>query len=347
MTELQDSTPRNTIGGTDISAILGCNPYKSAFGLYQRLIGEAQPVPDNAAMQRGRRWENILAKIFEEEWEDQRVIDGFTGVNEVRLKHPNVEYLTGSPDRLYRVFGDHFHLMDRNDFGLEIKTADISQKQLYDFSDANNVKIPDHYYMQCQWYAGLANVDQWDFIVGFFKGDKMVSHESCSFVFNEELYESMVEAAVDFWENNVLKRNPPQDALPAEMETYYRRTYPQHVTGKWAERTDETDYMVRSYLERQEQIRRWEEIQQGEKSRIIGVFGDCEALESELGNVSFKKNKDSEKTDYKAIVESLSSKFKVQSSKWDSESLFTLLSELCTQNTTIVTGPRVLRFPRI
>jgi len=332
-----DRSKSKTIGSTDISAIFNCNPYKSAFSLYQRLIGDEIPVTDTAAMKRGRTWETILSSIYHVEHEfDER----YLSCGNISLTHNDIEYLTGSPDVL---FCDNDRKIKEKttgiisvpcSHGLEIKTADISQKNNYDFSSSEPL-IPMHYYMQCQWLCGLANVDRWDFIVGFFKGDKMVSHESCSFDFDEEIYDKMVKAAVEFWENHVIPRNPPEDATPAELETFYRRKYPQHVSGKMADRTDRSDEVIQILSDIKVSIKHLEYDEQQYKSELIGLIGDCEAIESYFGKVTFKKNKDSVKTNWKSMVDEMSTKI-------DQEYYLNLMDKY----STIVTGPRVLRLPK-
>ena len=325
---MQTTNTLRPIGGTDISSIIGCNPWQSAFGLYQKIIGEAEPVKDNAAMERGRAYESVLGDLYEVENNIDLTEVFVSGINQ--LPHGQYDFIKGSPDVLYQSFDPY----NKPSFGLEIKTADISQRQHYDFT-ASEPMIPMHYYLQCQWYAGLAKVDHWDFIVGFFVGDKMVSHESCSFAFNKKLYNVMVDEAVKFWETHIVPRNPPDDATPVEMESYYRRKFPQHTTGKHALRTTETDNTVVDYINRAKQIKELERLQQIDKSTIIMILKDCELLETPLGNVTYKTNKNTIKTDWENVSTGLS--------RFVDNEVFCGLVESNTKNTQ---GSRVLRFPR-
>jgi predicted phage-related endonuclease len=202
-------------------------------------------------------------------------------------------------------------------YGLEVKTADFSQKEHYDFSDLDNPQIPQHYYMQCQWYAGLANVDRWDFIVGFFRGDKMVSHEICSYAFVPELYEFMVEEAVKFWEEHVEARNPPDDASPAETERFYRRKYPRHIPKTFAERTEISDGVVARMRRLADDIKAKELEYDLDKAWLIAHLADNEALETSIGNVTYKAAKDSETTDWKKYAEFLEKHITGIDNAWD------------------------------
>jgi len=301
-----------TIGGTDISSIFGCNPWQSAFGLYQKIIGEAEQVKDNAAMKRGRLYEKGLHAFYEakngiddvvctvgsqyRDPDDELIVD-HRGWFQSILVHDSINFLSGRPDYVYNLRG--------NRFGLEIKTADWSQRDQYDFSNPGNVQIPMHYYMQCQWYAGLAEVPRWDFIVGFFAGEEMKYHETCSFAFDQELYDMMVKTAVEFWETHVLPRKPPEDAKPAELETYYRKKFPCHIPKTFAERSPHWDEVVERILKREEQIKFLEQEQQLDKIAIISHFEDKEALETPFGNVTYKACKDSEVMKWQEYAEIL------------------------------------------
>lgn len=313
-----------TIGGTDISAIMGMNPWKSAFGVYQKIIGEGVETKDNAAMKRGRDWEPALITLYETQrgnGPDDRTGNG-------KLSHKVYGYLTGSPDMMYWTAPD-------GDFGLEVKTADISQRNLYDFT-GDEPQVPLHYFLQLQWYAGLAQVDRWDFIVGFFVGEKMVSWETCSFAFDAELFESMIESAVTFWENHVVPRIAPEATEPTEIIEWHRQKYRRHVPKSFAERTESTDAAVKRFLELQAEIKRLEKEQDAAKATVIATLQDNEAIETPFGTVTFKNNKDSEVIDWRSIAnESLSMLEPKQA------------IAITGKYTTTKPGPRVLRFPKI
>ena len=137
------------IGGSDISCILGMNPYKTNVQLYKEKKGLVMPddLSDNALVQYGTKAEEHIRALF-------------------ALDHPElkVEYV---PENSWRnskfPFAacslDGWLTDEKGRKGiLEIKTASITSGQ-----QANKWKgaIPDNYYCQVLFYLG---VTEWQFV---------------------------------------------------------------------------------------------------------------------------------------------------------------------------------------
>lgn len=319
---------RNKIGGTAISAILGMNPWKSKYGIYLDLIGEGEEKPDNDSMARGRKWESTLVQIYETIMDIAP--DEFVGRRSCeKLIHPEHDFIAGTPDMMYQR-----RRADNEDaWGLEVKTADYYTRDKYDCEVG---VIPNHYYLQCQFYSGLAGFDRWDFIVGFFRDGKFSYHETCSFEFDQELYDYMIEAAIAFWNEHVVPRNPPEITEPAEIIEVVRKTYPLHSDGKYIESDYELEIIVECIREEVFSAKASESRMESLKSRVIERIGDAEGVITELGKITFKANKDSVKTDWKAFSEDA---MKLIADPSVSE-------ELLNKHTKTTPGHRVLRFPR-
>ena len=109
---------RGKIGGADVSAIVGLNPYESAFGAWLKLRGEVSDEPENAAIERGRRLEPVVASMFAGMRPEFVVRHNRQGTEEPE-KYVDAEYdfMVGHPDRL-------LYSAETNDllYGLEIKT---------------------------------------------------------------------------------------------------------------------------------------------------------------------------------------------------------------------------------
>lgn len=307
---------RNKIGGTAISAILGMNPWKSRYGIYLDLIGEGEEKPDNEAMARGRKWESTLAKIYETEHDFD-----IPGNHGVKLNHEIHNFIVGSPDYMYE------------SHGLEVKTADYYTRDKYDCKNGN---IPGHYYLQCQWYCGLAGFDRWDFIVGFFRDEKLAFYETCSFEFDKELYGNMLQAAILFWKKYVVPRNPPKINDPSEIIEFVRKKYPRHLDGKYIESDFELERIVENIRDEMSFIKSGEARLETLKSKVIERIGDAEGVITQHGKITYRANKDSVKTDWKA--------FGYEAMKLIADPKVS--EELLNKYTKTTPGPRVLRFPR-
>lgn len=137
------------IGGSDVSCILGLNPYKTNLQLYREKKGIVKPddLSDNALVQYGTQAEKHIRALFQ-------------------LDHPNlkVEYTPNNswlnseyPFAAASLDGNITDESGRKGI-LEIKTASITSGQ-----QANKWKgaIPDNYYCQVLFYLG---VTEWQFV---------------------------------------------------------------------------------------------------------------------------------------------------------------------------------------
>ena len=110
------------IGGTTVSAIVGQNPWETPHSAYLKLRREVEPTPDNEVMARGRRFEPIVADIFQGVRPEYRVAHNRKGTDEPELyEHEKYPYLIGHPDRLL-YDAENGNLVA----GLEIKTSNLS-----------------------------------------------------------------------------------------------------------------------------------------------------------------------------------------------------------------------------
>lgn len=131
------------IGGSDIGAILGLNPWKSAYTLWAEKTGliKSPNISDKLQVWLGHKLEQVVADRYEME----------TGrkVRQSLMSYGIEEYpyLRGHVDRL--VVGEHR--------GLECKTTSSYNRTDYDSGD-----VPPAYYAQCQFYMLVTGYQVWD-----------------------------------------------------------------------------------------------------------------------------------------------------------------------------------------
>lgn len=173
------------IGGSDAGAILGLNPYTSAFQVYCDKKGMLEEKEDNEAMRQGRDLEEYVARRFEEKEGKEIRRCNFM------LQHPEHEFMLADVDRL--VVGEPA--------GLECKTTSILTKTDYEGGD-----IPPQYYAQCVHYMAVTGATHWYIAIlilnkGFyvFRIDR-----------NEGEIAALTEREREFWENHLLAGNPPE-----------------------------------------------------------------------------------------------------------------------------------------
>lgn len=128
------------IGGSDVAAICGLNPYSSAIDVFMDKTGMAEERPDNESMRQGRDLEDYVASRFCEA----------TGKKVRRrnaiLQHDEYDFIIANIDR--DVIGE--------DAGLECKTTSV-----YNADAWANGKTPDHYELQCHHYMLVTGAKRW------------------------------------------------------------------------------------------------------------------------------------------------------------------------------------------
>lgn len=172
------------IGGSDAGAILGMNPYKSAFDVYADKLGLTEPKPDTEAMRQGRDLEEYVAKRFEEQ----------TGKRVRRENH--IIHNSSYPFALANI--DRAVIGEKA--GLECKTTKCLNLKRY-----KNGEFPEEYYCQCVHYMMVTGFDKWYLAVLVFGSDFMVFEIER----DEEEIAALAEAERTFWEKHVKARVPP------------------------------------------------------------------------------------------------------------------------------------------
>lgn len=169
---------KSYLTGTDAGAVCGMNPYKSAMQVYLDKISPEIEITDNEVMRLGRDLEDYVAGRFAEATGKKVRKSNAMYVSD---EHP---FMMANVDRL--VVGERA--------GLECKTA--SPYTADRWKDGN---VPEWYYLQCQHYMKVLEMDRWYLAVLIFgKGFRYTCLER-----DEEMLNDLVSIERDFWENHV------------------------------------------------------------------------------------------------------------------------------------------------
>lgn len=175
------------IGGSDMSTLLGVNPWNTPFQLWLRLTGQLPEQEEKPHMRRGKFLEKGLADWYSEE----------TGYQVKEQPTMRVhDWLRASVDRI---------AYKENEQGLlEIKTA---KEKGSVWGESGTDEIPLHYYTQVQTYlyafqelqfAHIATLFMWsdDFSIYKVAPDKTFQ-------------ENMIETAKAWWDKHIVACEPP------------------------------------------------------------------------------------------------------------------------------------------
>lgn len=184
------------IGGSDISAILGINPWKTALDVYFDKVSDEVFYEQNADMERGKKLEEYVLK----EYSDRNAAELEIGLGMDRDKH-------------YPCLIAHYDakVRDRNVI-VEAKTSKMNP-----FSWGN--VIPAYYRTQVAHYAAIADCDYVDVAVLF----NQWQYSQFTYYRDEEYEKYIRKTAVDFWNNHILKKVPPQPQNLEEVKKVYTK----------------------------------------------------------------------------------------------------------------------------
>ena len=172
------------ITGTDAGAILGLNPYRSAFQVYHDKISDTIENIDNEAMRQGRDLEDYVAQRFSEE-------TGF------KVRRANAIYQSEEHPLL---LADFDRLIVGQKAGLECKT--VSPFSADKWADG---KIPAHYLAQVDHYLAVSGFDCW-YVAALIFGRELVIHK---IVTDKQVLSGLIDKEERFWTNHVVPQIPP------------------------------------------------------------------------------------------------------------------------------------------
>jgi len=210
---------RTGIGGSDISSILGLNPWSTAVDVWLDKTGQRQDsFETNEAMYWGTTLEDVVAREYA-----QRTERRVQRVNQM-LRHPRHEFLIGNIDRailepISRARYVNGVLMGAEGV-LECKTASAYKLDDWMGSDASGGEtIPAHYQAQGMWYLALTGLEWCDFAV-LVGGQRYLTRRLLR---DEETIAGMIARADEFWRCNVLERIPPEPQSGRDVQTLFPR----------------------------------------------------------------------------------------------------------------------------
>lgn len=202
------------IGGSDIAAICGLNPFKTPLQVWQSKIN---PVVDEEISEPAY-WGTTLENVVAQEYA-KRTGRKVQRINQV-LHHPHLPYCLANIDRAVvnpEMAGRVFWKDDRLTTNriLECKTANgFAAKK---WGESGSDYVPDEYLVQCMWYMGITGADICDLAVLIGGQDFRIYTIQKDALLLDDLYAS----ASDFWQL-VETRTEPDPLTYAEC------------TKKWA-----------------------------------------------------------------------------------------------------------------
>lgn len=266
---------KNAIGGSDAAAVIGVNKYSSPYYVWCDKLGVIPPKEETEAMRQGTDLEEYVAERFTRE----------TG-KKVRkcnaiIYNPDYPFAHANVDRL--VVGE--------DAGLECKTT--SQMNLTTFK---NGEYPANFYVQCMHYMMCTGAKKWYLAV--------LVYSSGFFVFeinrDEDEIKALAEAEEHFWNNYVVKEEPPEPDYKAATSDALNYVYEPDGTEVYAK--SDIDAEIDRLNDLKEQKSELDKEIKAAENKIKNYMGDAETLKGTNLICTWKVQKRST-YDFKRIFE--------------------------------------------
>lgn len=243
------------IFSTDVSAILGINPYKTPLDIYYEKISEEPiEISENPRMKAGKKFEQAIDDWYCEESERVTVKD-----NKIRFhkNYPEIPF-GANLDRL---------IISTNVKGpgiLEIKTVSERVFRQWD------TEVPKMYYLQVQ-HALNVTGHKWGEFAIWVAGMEL---QIFPFEYDKELIEMVNPKLLKFWNENVMKRILPEPINEEDI----KKLYPISAIEKKIEAVEEVYKIVQLLKSVKDRIKGLEEEEGNISEKIKLMMMDAEIL---------------------------------------------------------------------
>ena len=179
---------KNYLGGSDLGAIAGLNPYRTALDVYLDKTSDDIRCETSPAM----RWGNLLEEAVAEAYSEDTGKMVWKWIQPI--KHKEYPFLAANIDRWV---GDR-------EYVLECKTAGFNKGK--EWGEIGTDQIPESYLIQCAFYASICDVPKVDIAVLIAGQDFRIY----TYNRNKDLEDKIIKIGVNFWHNHIEKRIPPK-----------------------------------------------------------------------------------------------------------------------------------------
>ncbi|MDP1441936.1 YqaJ viral recombinase family protein [Priestia megaterium] len=242
------------IGGSDAGAIAGLSKWKSPIGVYLDKIGKS---PSESNSSEAAYFGHVLEDVVAQEFSKR------TGLKvrkrQAILQHLKHSFMLANVDRL---------IIGKKE-GLECKTASEYLK-----GDWEEEEIPAQYLIQCQHYMAVTGYEAW-WIAVLIGGNKFV-HKKIER--DEEIINYLIEIESDFWNNHVLKKNPPAFDGSEASTNLLKAMYPEgDVSLEPVELAPEATDLISNYEQAKVEEKEASERRKEAENKLKSLLGEREA----------------------------------------------------------------------
>jgi putative phage-type endonuclease len=256
----QDFTQDRTkyIGGSDIGAILGLSKFRTPLQVWLEKTGQDLGKLDSLPLRFGSFAESFVATEYSRSTGFELIHD------ESAFIHPQHTFMSAHIDRL---------VLECNGQAsptriLECKTANPFAQ--LEWGEAGSDQVPMSYLCQCIWYMAITGIEKTDLAVLFGNNDFRIYE----IIRDQELEELVLQRAISFWDDYVLKGTPPPAVNEADCHSLFSKGDPE----KSAYATEAIMTLTKRFRILNSEIEVREQEISSIKQIIMAQMGDAEKL---------------------------------------------------------------------
>jgi len=290
------------LGGSDVAAVLGLSPWRTAVDVWLDKTGRTQDGEMNEAMFWGTVLEDVVARHYA-----KTEIRKVQRIGEM-MRHPRNAWMLANIDRAIVAPGSRARFDAGKLLGadgiLECKTASAYKAGEWG-REGDDDAIPTHYAAQAMWYLAIAGLE-WCDVAVLIGGQRYLVKRVER---DDETIKGMIERAEEFWFKHVVGDVEPEPTCADDALKLYPRD-----SGIAIEANEKTVTLLARARELKDQIAALElELEGDRKKGVHGVLDQIKAWMSDasaitLGNetiATWKASRNSTITDWKAVADAL------------------------------------------
>jgi len=249
---------KNYLGGTDLAAICGLSPYRTALDVYLDKTSDDIAEDTNSAMHWGTLLEDVIAKEY------AQVTGQTIEIEPNTIYHPEYKFLGANIDRW----------VGNKEYVLECKTAGFTKAK--EWGDLGTDQIPESYLVQVAYYAAICDVPKVDIAVLIGGQDFRI------YTYNRDknLEEKLIKITCNFWHNHIEKRVPPKCVNTRDTFNLFPQSNHKEITAK-----EDILARLKELKEAREEESRIQTTIEKLKTDIQEFMQDYDVLIDENGNV--------------------------------------------------------------
>lgn len=186
------------LGGSDIAAVLGLNPWKTRVDLWKdKTTPRIEQTPNNKPVfKRGLRWESVVAEMLVESLEAQGHKVEIVATNK-RYQDPVHAFMASEIDFEIRLDGAE------EITNVELKT--VHPFKMREWGESGTDELPTHYTAQVMWGLGLTQRSN-GMLAALFGADELRTYPVLG---DHETITALRAHGLAFWTDHVLAGVPP------------------------------------------------------------------------------------------------------------------------------------------